>query len=61
MEVSEDGKTVTFGEGEGGAGDATDEGKVVAGGTMGMTKDNETVAGSDGGQIVDVGGSIPVR
>jgi uncharacterized lipoprotein len=38
MEVSEDGKTVTFGNGSGGSGDAEDEGEVVSGGTMGITK-----------------------
>ena len=63
MEVSEDGKSVTFGNGSGGSADDSDEDDVVSGGTMGMKKENETKppTSSSGGQIVDVGGSIPVR
>lgn len=64
MEVSEDGKTVTFGNGSGGSAADSDEDDVVSGGTMGMKKEepeNKTVTSGSGGQIVDVGGSIPIR
>ncbi len=63
MAVSEDGKSVTFGNGTGGSGTAESEGSVVSGGTLGMKKaeENETVESGSGGQVVDVGGSIPIR
>ncbi|HSB47283.1 MAG TPA: hypothetical protein VLD37_04655 [Candidatus Bilamarchaeum sp.] len=55
------GDTITLGNGSMGSG-TSDEDKVVSGGSIGMKKNNSTVtSGSTGGQIVDVGGSIPVR
>ncbi len=38
MDISEDGKSVTFGNGTGGSGDAKDNESVVTGGTLGMKK-----------------------